>query len=102
MKPKRGHDGSEWKELAANGSFQRYWFGATMGALGFSMLGLPLELYALDSTGSAQSAAAIVSCIAVSQLVCAPLAGWLADLFPRKQVMGLPANRGHVVELPSG
>ena len=87
MKPKRGHERSEWKELAANGSFQRYWFGATMGALGFAMLGLPLELYALDSTGSAQSAAAIVSCIAVSQLVCAPLAGWLADLFPRKQVL---------------
>lgn len=80
-------DVSEWRELAANGSFQRYWFGATAGALGFAMLGLPLELYALDATGSARSSAAIVSCIAVAQLVCAPLAGWLADRFPRKPLL---------------
>jgi DHA1 family multidrug resistance protein-like MFS transporter len=56
-------------------------------ALGFGIVAPALPVYARSFGVSRAAAAAVVSVFALVRLVCAPLAGWLADRFGERRVL---------------
>uniref|UniRef100_UPI000B062620 MFS transporter n=1 Tax=Nonomuraea sp. SBT364 TaxID=1580530 RepID=UPI000B062620 len=80
-------DGRGFRQVFGYGEFRGLWLGGLLSRAGDQLARVALAVIAYERTGSAALTAVVYALTLVPALVGGPLLGWLADRWPRREVM---------------
>ncbi|MCG5214068.1 MFS transporter [Streptosporangium sp. KLBMP 9127] len=83
---RRGH-GAGFRQVFGYAEFRGLWMGALLSRAGDQLARVALAVIAYQRTGSAALTAVVYALTLVPALLGGPLLGWLADRYPRREVM---------------